>query len=74
MTYEHRMMRCRLDRTALIAGHRYRPGEPLRDEHEPTKDFEEVPGSAQVVAPVSVQAVAPSVVRPKRIAKPEIEE
>jgi hypothetical protein len=33
-------MRCRLDRSALIAGHRYRPGERLLDEHEPTEDFE----------------------------------
>lgn len=41
MNYEHRMMRCKLDRSALIAGHRYRPGERLLDEHAPTDEFEE---------------------------------
>lgn len=41
MSYEHRMMRCKLDRSAMIAGRRYRPGELLQEDHKPTDDFEE---------------------------------
>jgi hypothetical protein len=41
MTYEHRQMRCKLDRSALIGGIRYRPGEQLREGHQPTDAFEE---------------------------------
>lgn len=41
-SYEHRVMRCKLDRTVTIAGRRYRPGEPI-DGEVPAKhegDFE----------------------------------
>lgn len=30
--YEHRVMRCKLDRTVSVAGRRYRPGEPIEGE------------------------------------------
>lgn len=40
--YEHRVMRCKLDRTVTVAGRRYRPGEPIEGDvpakHE--ADFE----------------------------------
>ena len=52
MGYEHRMMRCKLDRSAMIGERRYRPGEVLQDGHEPTEAFEEFTPPPVVVQPV----------------------
>lgn len=41
--YAHRAMRCKLDRTVLVAGRRYRPGEPIEGDvpEKHKEDFEE---------------------------------
>lgn len=39
--YDHRMMRCKLDRSTKIGERRYRPGEVLQPGDEATADFEE---------------------------------
>ena len=40
-SYQHRMMRCKLDRNARIGTRRYRAGELLQPGDAPTDDFEE---------------------------------
>lgn len=57
--YVHRMMRCKLDRSARIGDYRYRPGERLRESDKATDDFEEVdapPPPPVVAAPPPVRA------------------
>ena len=65
MNYEHRMMRCKLDRSARIGTRRYRPGEMLQDDHKPTDDFEEfTPPKVEVPIPAPIPVrLAP--VKPK---------
>lgn len=47
MTYEHRMLRCKLDRNVFYKGRRYRAGELLPPEVEPSDDFEEFTPKAE---------------------------
>lgn len=53
MNYEHRMMRCKLDRSSRIGDHRYRPGEQLREGHKANDDFEEFTPPPAPPAPVT---------------------
>lgn len=59
MNYEHRMMRCKLDRSALVDGRRYQPGEILEEGKEPTEDFE----PCEVEPPVLIEQVRSTLVR-----------
>lgn len=66
--YEHRAMRCKLDRTVRVEGRRYRPGEPFEGE-VPAKHKDDFEEGVVVHTPAPVSGPRVVKVRPELPAK-----